>query len=260
MKNLFLCALAFMSLTLFSCSKSDSINSSGKASADFYLTDAPSTAYDAVNIDVQSVLVQSSNDTGWVSLDITPGIYDLMQLRNGADTLLGNATLSAGSISQVRLILGTNNTVVVNGQTYVLSTQSAMQSGLKFNFHQDLAANGSYKIWIDFDANQSVVMEGKDNYLLKPVVRAYSSETNGQVKGYAFPALSTQTVFAIQGTDTLSAVPASDGFFKFSGMAEGSYKIWFKANTGFQDKTLDGVNVSFGEVTDLGITTLTQLN
>ncbi|MGF7231199.1 DUF4382 domain-containing protein [Arachidicoccus sp.] len=259
MKKFFLFAFAFACLTWFSCSKSDTTSGSGNASAEFYLTDAPTTAYDAVNVDVQSVLIQSDQDTGWVALDIKAGIYNLMQLRNGVDTLLSRATLPAGNISQIRLVLGTNNSVVVNGQTYVLQTPSAMQSGLKFNFHQTLVANGSYKIWIDFDANKSVVQQGNGNYLLKPTIRAYSAETNGQIKGYVLPPLSTEAVLAINGTDTLSAVPASDGFFKFSGLAEGSYKIWFEPNIGFKDTTLTNVNVSFGQITDLGSTTLVQI-
>lgn len=255
MKNLFFCCLAFISFTIFSCSKSDTGSSSGTASANFYLTDAPAT-YDAVNIDVQSVLVQSSQDTGWVALKITPGIYNLIQLSNGVDTLLAQATLPAGDISQIRLILGSNNTVVVNGQTYVLATPSAMQSGLKFNFHQTLMANTSYKIWIDFDANKSIVQQGNGNYLLKPTIRAYSEETNGQVKGYVLPAFSASAVYAINGTDTVSAIPANDGFFEFNGLAQGSYQIWFKANTGYQDQKLNNVNVSFGQITNLNTTTL----
>lgn len=260
MKKIFFSLLSIMLVLGISCSKDDTANN-GNANVSFHLTDAPG-AYDAVYVDVQSVLVQSNQDSGWTTLDlIKPGVYDLLDFRNGTDTLLSRTSLPAGSISQIRLILGTNNSVVVNGVSYPLSTPSAMQSGLKFNFHQTLDANRAYDIWIDFDANKSIVNEGNGSYALKPVIRAYSQETNGQIKGYVLPSVANPIVLAIQGTDTLSAIPGLDGFFMFSGLANGSYNITFKAgaNTNYKDSTLTNVNVTYGQITNLGSTTLLQL-
>lgn len=264
MKKYMLVTLTLVALSLLglSCSKSDD-NYPGSASVNFHLTDAPAT-YDQVNIDIKSIEVQTDQDSGWQTLTlIQPGVYNLIELRNGVDTLLSRATLPAGTISQIRLVLGTENSVVVDGQSYPLATPSSMQSGLKFNFHQTLVANGAYDIWIDFDANKSVVKEGNGSYALKPVIKAYSNETDGQIKGYVLPYISSETVMAINGGDTAYAYPAStDGFFMFKGLAEGNYTVVLSAGmeSGLKDTTFNDVNVSFGQVTDLGTTTLVSLN
>jgi len=102
------------------------------------LTDGPGN-YQAVNIDIRDVQVNTGEgDGGWESLDVNEGIYDLLKLTNGLDTLLGETELPPGHISQVRLILGDDNTVVVDGKTRELSTPSAQQSGLKVNIDMDL--------------------------------------------------------------------------------------------------------------------------
>lgn len=260
MKKIILPAIAVASLLAFACTKSTESSGMQTASVNFRLTDGPAR-YDEVNVDVQAVEVHTDQDTGWHTVDlIQAGVYNLNDLRNGTDTLLSRATLPVGNLSQIRLILGTDNSVVVNGQSYPLATPSAMQSGLKFNFHQTLAANGAYDIWIDFDADKSVVKEGNGTYSLKPVIRAYSNETDGQIKGFVLPYLATESVMAISNQDTLYAYPAStDGFFMFKGLAEGSYSVYIDAGVGaaLKDTTISNVSVSYGQVTDLGRITLT---
>ena len=41
-----------------------------------------------------------------------PGLYNLMDLTNGRDTILADAEIPQGSISQIRLILGENNFII----------------------------------------------------------------------------------------------------------------------------------------------------
>lgn len=240
---------------LSACDKDD--NDSGSATVAVRLTDGPAD-YDAVYIDVQKVEIHS-DASGWVSLSpVVPGVYNLLDFSNGMDTLLCKTTLPVGNISQMRLVLGNNNSVVVNGTTHPLSTPSAQQSGLKFNIHQELAANGAYDIWIDFDAGKSIVETGNGNYSLKPVVRAYTALTNGRIKGFVLPPLAQPVVYAINGTDTFSAIPELTGYYMFCGLPQGTYNLWFDAaaGTGYQDSLMTNVNVSFGVVTDVGITTL----
>ena len=63
------------------------------------LTDAPAD-YDAVLIDIQDVQIHvSDNDAegSWQSLIVNKGIYNLLDFRNGMDTLLGSIELPAGT-------------------------------------------------------------------------------------------------------------------------------------------------------------------
>lgn len=244
-------------VALYSCKK-DNNNSNGTSQVSMHLTDGPSSVYDHVYIDIQKVEVTMSGSSAVTLTPIRPGVYDILQFRNGLDTLLMRATLPAGTVSQIRLILGSNNSVVVGGTSYPLNTPSAQESGLKLNLNQTFAANGSYDIWLDFDAAKSIVLTGSGTYKLKPVIRAYSATTNGSVKGYILPLTSLAVVYAIDGTDTLAAIPNSaDGFFKISGMASGTYTLMVKPGiAGLAVYSQTGVSVTYGTVLDLGTITL----
>jgi hypothetical protein len=242
---------------LSSCKKDSSEQQGGTAKLNVHLTDGPAD-YDAIFIDVQRVEIHS-DVSGWVSVaPVVPGVYNLLDFSNGLDTLLCAATLPAGSISQMRLVLGNNNSIVVNGTSHPLSTPSAQQSGLKFNIHEELAVNGSYDIWIDFDAGKSIVEHGNGDYSLKPVIRTYTALTNGKIKGFVLPLSANAVVYAINGADTFSAIPAVDGHFLFCGLPQGTYSLWVDAgvNTGLQDWLQANVTVTFGTITDVGVITL----
>jgi len=252
--------LMFAAMLLFaSCSKdNNNNNSSGSAQVNMHLTDGPSSVYDHVYIDIQQVVVTMNSGASVTLNPIRPGVYDILQFRNGLDTLLMQASLPAGTISQMRLVLGSNNSIVVGGTSYPLSTPSASESGLKLNIDQTFAANGSYDIWIDFDAAKSIVLTGSGTYKLKPVIRAYSATTNGSIKGYVLPLTSMSTVYAIDGTDTMAAIPNSaDGFFEIRGMASGTYTVMIQPGiAGLSVYSQTGVNVSYGMITDIGTITL----
>ena len=135
------------------------------------LTDAP-TALDSVFVDIQEVRVKHHSDTsesGWVSMDVNEGIYNLLELQNGTDTLLGTVTLPAGVLKEIRLILGTENRVVANGESFPLVIPSGAESGLKIKVDKDLDATLE-TITIDFDAAMSVRQE-QNGYKLRPVIR-----------------------------------------------------------------------------------------
>ncbi len=241
-----------------SCSKDNNSNSSGTAQVSMHLTDGPAV-YDHVYLDIQKVEVTVSGSSAVTLSAIRPGVYDILQFRNGMDTLLLRANLPAGQVGQIRLILGSNNSVVVNGTTYALNTPSGTTSGVKLNLHDALVAGGAYDIWIDFDAAKSIVQNGNGNYQLQPVVRAYSQTTNGQVKGNVLPLSAGAVVYASNGTDTLSAIPSPvDGFFAFSGMASGTYSLWINPlpASGLHVYSQSNIQVSYGTAVNLGTITL----
>ncbi|MCB0699362.1 MAG: DUF4382 domain-containing protein [Chitinophagales bacterium] len=163
---------------LFTACKKEETNTNvqptATAKVNFHLTDAPAD-YDAVYIDIQQVEVTMEGSAAVTLTPVRPGVYNLLDFRNGLDTLLLRADLPAGKISQMRLILGKNNSVVVNGQTHAMTTPSGQQSGLKLNLKEEFKAGGSYDVWIDFDAGSSIVVTGNGKYMLKPVIRAFSA-------------------------------------------------------------------------------------
>ena len=97
-------------------------SSSGKAKLQVYLTDDPAN-YDKVVIDVKDVQINLSTDSSdkWQSLStVKAGSYDLLRLVNDDDTLLASSDIGTGTLEQMRLVLGPNNYVVVNGQNIPL--------------------------------------------------------------------------------------------------------------------------------------------
>ncbi|HEY0677636.1 MAG TPA: DUF4382 domain-containing protein [Chitinophagaceae bacterium] len=157
--------LAVASFVVVSCSK-QSNNTTLKVN----LTDAPLDA-EEVNIDLLAVRVNFSNDSsGWTDLSAVPGIYNLLGLQNGLDTLIAQGTVPAGRLQEIRLILGNNNSIKVNGQVYPLTIPSGSESGLKIKVNRSLSAPID-SLLIDFDAALSVHQEGTTDYKLRPVLQ-----------------------------------------------------------------------------------------
>jgi len=219
--------VALSGLILSSCEK-DNNTSEGKATVQLMLTDAPA-AYDAVNIDIQEVMLHTETE-GWVSVAIeNPGVYNLLEFSNGLDVLLGTIEVAPGTLSQMRLVLGSENSVVVEGVEYPLTIPSGSTSGLKLNLHSELEGGYFYRFWIDFDAARSVHMTGNGKYMLKPVIRMFTEASSGAIAGNVFPSEFAPVVTVYNETDTLATFPAADGHFMIAGVPEGTWTVSFSS-------------------------------
>jgi hypothetical protein len=226
-----------------------------------WLTDAPGD-YQEVNIDIQGVEIHSSDENtekGWKALEVNTGVYDLLKLTDGLDTLLGEIEIPAGNISQIRLKLGNDNTIKVDDETYNLTTPSGQQSGLKLQVHEILQEGITYKILLDFDVARSIVETGASQYKLKPVIRTITEAQDGAIKGIVEPIDATPAVYAIVGTDTVGTTYCNEaGEFLIRGLPEGSYLVSFQPKTGYSPKSVESVEVEVGAVTDLETITIVE--
>ncbi len=250
---LVICAFAFLT----GCSKTDT---NKNAELQVMLTDAPAD-YDAVLIDIQDVQIHvSENDAegSWQSLEVNKGVYNLLDFRNGMDTVLAAMELPAGTISQMRLVLGPNNQIETGGELHNLETPSAQQSGLKFNINATLTGGVLYKLWIDFDAAHSIVHKGNGGYLLKPVLRTYSEAISGAISGNVSPAEALPYIMAISGPDTLGTYAADNGSFRITGVPAGTWNVKFNPKDPFADTTIKDINVVNGIVTQMDTVFFTQ--
>lgn len=236
-------------------------NAEGKATFRVRLTDSPAD-YDHIYIDIEEVRVHTSvtaeeEDGGWQTLDnINAGVYDLLELTGGIDTVLASMELPAGRISQVRLVLGSNNSIVVNGVSHDLKTPSAQQSGLKLNVQAELSAGLLYDLLLDFDAARSIVRTGNGQYILKPVIRAIPQAQGGSICGTIAPIEADPVIYAIQGSDSTSTYPDDEGKFCLRGLEAGTYEVFLLPSDNYQDKTIENVSVSNGQINDLGTISL----
>lgn len=157
----------FLAAILFSSCKDEA----GTSTLQLKLTDAP-TALDKVLIDIKEVKVNFAEDSlsGWKTLNTQAGIYDLLTLQNGNDTLLATGEFPSQTVvRQVRFVLGPNNSVVESGVFYPLTIPSGSESGLKIKVNKALNATLESMI-IDFDAAASVKKENDGSYKLRPVL------------------------------------------------------------------------------------------
>jgi hypothetical protein len=220
------------------------------------LTDAPGD-YQEVNIDIQGVQVRVENgedSNGWIPLDVNAGVYNLLELTNGLDTLLGTAELPPGKISQVRLMLGDDNTLKIDDMVVNLKTPSAQQSGLKVNVNADLKAGITYTILLDFDVARSIVKAGASGlFILKPVIRGIAEATKGAIAGTLSNPDVSAAVYAIIESDTLgTSFTNEEGKFMIKGLDAGTYTVSFSPAEGFIIDDLEDVEVNIGQVTDVG--------
>ncbi len=251
-------AFIMLALSLSSCSNDDG-DSNGQAQVGFYLTDAPAIRnYSAVHIDVKSISY-STDGSSWVSLPIAEKIVEITQFNNGRDSLLSNVFLDAGvKVTQIRLVLGENNTVTLSdGTVKSLTVPSGYTSGLKLNVQSVANLTSGYKVLIDFDAARSIVEKGNGTYSLKPVIRSYIEANTSYIDGYLSPVNEPMRVFTITADgDTISTVSdtLNYNYFRLSGLFSGTYPVKVENLTTGNIVTIDnGVDVIGG--TDIHLST-----
>ena len=253
---LFVCLL--FTFSLGSCSNKDS---GEKAKLEIRLTDDPA-AYDAVYIDIKDVQlnVTGDDDKGWQSVaGVQKGIINLLDLVNDKDTLLVNADIPSGKLHQIRLILGTNNSIVANGVTIPLETPSAQQSGLKLNVQQNVTGGILYTMVLDFDAGRSIVSTGNGKFILKPVIRTVLNAVGGSIKGAVTPKTVITAVYAINGADTMSTFTDLNGGYLIKGVPAASYTMkYYPTDTMYKTQTKTGIVVTTGNVTVVDTVRLTK--
>ncbi len=243
--------LSFIGILTTSCSKNE--KNEGTSTLSIRMTDAPGN-YDSVLIDLQSV--EFTGNGGNLMLNVNAGIYNLLDFVNGLDTLIATGTVSSGKVEQLRLILGSNNRVVVNNVSYPLSTPSAQQSGLKLQLHNTFVEGVNYELLLDFDAAQSIVETGSGSYQLKPVIRVVETAISGSINGTVMPAGVQSTITADNGTQSYSTSTDINGNFLLQGIPQGTYNVTITPSAPYSQVTVQNVVVNTGALTNMGVINL----
>ena len=229
---------------IFSCNDSESDNLSKSApTISVRLVDAPGD-YKAVNVEIVDVMVKMNNDStddnGWISLEANNETVNLLDFTGGiSKVLVDRFPLPAGTLSQMRLVLGDGNTIVLEGDSedmeYELKTPSAQQSGLKVKVNTVIEEGYTYDFVLDFDVEKSIVMAGNSgNIILKPVLYASAEVSSGIIEGVVTPTDVPSMVSVLvddKGTPetdddfVISAYTDNNGAFALWGVPAGTYEI-----------------------------------
>lgn len=252
---LLLLTLGLLAL-LAGCGSDDNSTKPGFGSVRVSMTDAPGD-YDQVNIVVREVRIHATgegdDESDWIVVrPDSESTYDLIELRNGVFVTLGFARgIPSGSYDQVRLVLGSGSTVVVDGVSHPLVVPSGMQSGIKVNGSFQVPVDGTVEIALDFDAARSIIVTGNGTYMLRPVIRATQTSMTGAIHGTIQPLIDAD-IHAILGPDSISTLAGTNGEFTIPALLPATYDVAIDAAAGYHDTTITGVIVTKGQTTQLG--------
>ncbi|BAV06353.1 lipoprotein [Filimonas lacunae] len=249
-------------------SSSDGVVPQGKQSVSLFLTDAPGY-FDNVYIDIQSVQVlvdtcdKSDDDRPgwgngdkdsckvWEDLQIRAGVYDLLQLRNGIDTLLASGVISEGKVRQIKIEIGNRNSLVKDSITYPLNLpgdKTSLTIVLKLKGNEcERYAKGKSRLWLDFDVQKSIFQLRNNAFYLNPVIRWFIENTTASLQGSVKPQEAYAVISVYNGTDTAYALPGRNGEFKVRGLTAGTYSVFVNASNGYQDTTINSVVLGAGD-------------
>lgn len=278
----FAMVVALVSFVFYACQKEQSATTDNNSQNKLmlYLTDAP-CEFDSVLIDIRYVEVkidtsgrhedddedEDKDDDHkdrdkygkWDTLKVNPGVYNLLSLRNGVDTLLATGNISAGDIKKIRLTLGNKNSIVVGGISRPLSLYQGQNNYVYVKVKKgdwDDVDPGRLAMWIDFDVCRSIV-ERNGQYYLKPMIKSFSKKNYGEIEGKVLPEEAKPLVKIYNDKDTATADPEDhDGEFKVRGLKEGRYSVLYQGFNGYRDTTITNVEVKKNKKTKLGTITL----
>ena len=198
--------------------------------------------------------------------------YNLLELED-AFVLLAEADLEPGVYTQIRLKIVEEEDESANPKTYIkltcdgegddacdcdgekipLEVPSGAQSGLKLIRPFKIVASEKTTLYLDFDANKSVVQANNEQYKLNPTIKILTEFPHSQgIKGHVYnaddstpevPALVDEaTVTAYQdGKEIKSHITDEDGYFELS-LPAGTYSLEVGADD-FKPYVEDTINV-----------------
>jgi hypothetical protein len=267
----------FSVLLLFSMGCSNSNNTADlNASAPTItvrLVDAPGD-YKAVNVEVVDVNIkmdnESDDESGWISLNAQNETINLLDFTGGVSkVLVDRFPIPAGTLTQMRLVLGDGNTIVIEEENeteveYDLKTPSAQQSGLKLKTSALIEEGFTYDFVLDFDVEKSIVKAGNSgNIILKPVLYMSAEVNSGIIEGTVVPAdVPSMVSVLVDDMDNddpvddfvISAYTNDSGAFALWGVPEGTYDVVVTPTDETSDydvTTISGIVVTKGEITTI---------
>ncbi|CAN5773899.1 hypothetical protein BH11BAC4_BH11BAC4_22140 [soil metagenome] len=270
-------AVAILLFVFNSCQKDvATANTGGKQELKVYLNDDPSYGFTKVLIDIRYVEVKIDSSRGhhqnhlddqdadddhnghdeygyWDTLAVSPGVYDLLQLRNGVDTLLATGLVGQGLVTKIRFTLGDNNEVWTDSMhsepLRICDNHHYVYAGLLTN-SIDTLSTGQAIIRIDFNVERSI-RRRNGHYCLQPVLRPYCGSRTGEIEGRIAPAGTIALITVYNTTDTAYAIPWWNGKFKVRGLNEGIYSVLYHPINPLHDTTINNVQVYRGRETEL---------
>lgn len=220
------------------------------------------------------------NDGGWIVINGDEQAFDLLQLQDGKFDLLAQDALTEGVYTQIRLKIADGNDEAGNPKTYVklagddtkypLIIPSGLQSGLKLIHPFRIIADSITVLYLDFNAEKSLIKTGNGQYKLKPTIavlselykqgivgKVVSAEESEEPIPVAGASISAYSVEAMQDEDAENDLPVGSTVTDESGdftlpLPPGTYTLQVEAE-GYEAILTEEINVAVGVWTTLTV-------
>jgi hypothetical protein len=185
----------------------------------------------------------------WDSLGIRAGVYDVLSLRNGTDTLLGTGIVPGGKVKKIVITLGDNNYLVKDSVQYPLKSiggQVRLVIAVRHDEWEEITS-GNFQLWLDFDIDRSIIQTRQGQFILRPVIHVFTPKQTGSVSGKVTPFAAYPVITLYNDTDTSYALPWKEGGgYQIRGLKAGTYNLFVNASNGYSDTTITGIVVKKG--------------
>ena len=141
-------------------------------------TDAPPAGVSSIIVTVDDIEVHTNApEDSWITIVKEERTFDLVDIQ-GAEVFLGQKEVGVGQYTQIRLEV-TEVTVTLSGK----EISAKLPSGkLKVVRHWEVKPGDTTILTLDFDADKFVVITGKDQAQVKPVIKLVLSQGERPLK------------------------------------------------------------------------------
>ncbi|HKQ46569.1 MAG TPA: DUF4382 domain-containing protein [Phycisphaerae bacterium] len=225
-------------------------------------------------VEVRQASEDENAEDGFVVIFEGERTLDLLDLRNGRTDLLAEADIPVGMYDQMRLVVTEGHITLTDDSEFDLKVPSGESSGIKLNFEFEIVEDEELVLLLDVDLSRafSAIPSGHiddvstiTGFHFHPAfaMRLISVLEAGQITGIvndnadpANPVANALVTAFKDDVEVTSTVTEADGAFTLMGLPTGTYRVEFSA-TGFDDLTVNDVEVMAGETTDLGAVVMT---
>ncbi|UCE61404.1 MAG: DUF4382 domain-containing protein [Phycisphaerales bacterium] len=209
------------------------------------------------------------DESTWITIFEGNKSFNLLDLQNGQTDLLAETTITAGTYSQMRLVV-TQGEVKLEDveEPFLLDVPSGEQTGIKLHFTFDVTADEETVLLLDVDLTRAFrpipaghiddpttirTFHFTPSVAMKLINLLEAGTITGTVVDESSSALEDVIVTAYDenGEEAASGGTDSSGGFTLIGLPTGIYRLELSLN-GFEDAAVPDVSVTAEETTDVG--------
>ncbi len=221
------------------------------------ISNMPTDVFEEFHMEIAKIEVShkdsiSNSDNNWTELEFNGIDCNISNLYNGRSIQILDQFFASGTINQVKIFFGTNNYLETsNGKSEIVVPDDIQNNGFVVDVNLALQPNVISYLMLEINTSKSVFKDG-DEYILRPVIRAFSETFGGSLRGYVLPAEAEPRVTIIKDEDTLYTLPdKTNGMFMFKGLNGGIWEVKVIPNIlGYKD-TVFTDTIFFGQLREI---------